>query len=119
MVRYFTVREADEVVTLIKPILGGLVKLYRLGLYDDAKAQLRWLIRAAALNGFKIVNPRLGILHFPTIYRGLYSAYLCYMYGEEHVAHWHRANSSIRLRIIDSGDFENGVNVSGVGRKVY
>lgn len=97
----FTVEEANVIINEIKPIMGGLIKSYRRGEFSNLDYQVKWLIRLANRLGFSI-NIRLGIVHFPTLYRGNYRAVLCYIYGEPRVMYWHWVDSVVRMRIKDS-----------------
>jgi hypothetical protein len=96
----FTVDEANAVINEIRPILGGLMKAYKDGNLTIIHEQSTWLIKLSRRLGFTI-NTRLGIVHFPTLYRGSYRAVLCYRYGEPRVMYWHWIDSNIRMRIRD------------------
>jgi hypothetical protein len=98
--RAFTVDEANAVINEIRPILGGLMEAYRSGNLATIHEQSMWLIKLSRRLGF-MINTRLGIVHFPTLYRGSYRVVLCYRYGEPRVMYWHWIDSHIRMRIRD------------------
>ncbi|MGC8570960.1 DUF2203 family protein [Caldivirga sp.] len=96
----FTVDEANVIITEIKPVLGGLMEAYKYGELDIIRKQSRWLIKLSHRLGFNI-NTRLGIVHFPTLYKGNYDALLCYRFSEPRVMYWHWVDSAVRMRIRD------------------
>ena len=56
---------------------------------DSAAAHLRALIEQVQEMGCVIKDLDIGLIDFPTLFRGV-EVYLCWKLGESEVGHWHR-----------------------------
>jgi hypothetical protein len=71
---------------------------------DGAAAQLRNVIEQVQEVGCLIKDLDIGLVDFPTTYRGV-EVYLCWKLGEEDIEHWHGVEEGFRGRKKIDRDF--------------
>jgi len=94
-VRLFTVREANEVIKELRPLLRPVVEAARR--WDsltpeemqEMERQADWLLRAAAENGFIIRDFVNGIVDFPARTKDGEVVFLCWKIDEPEVMFYH------------------------------
>jgi len=71
---------------------------------DAAAARLQELLEQVQSHGCLVKDLDVGLLDFPTRYRGQ-EVYLCFRLGEERISYWHGVSEGFRGRKPIDGDF--------------
>ncbi|ABP49903.1 MULTISPECIES: DUF2203 domain-containing protein [Pyrobaculum] len=93
--RYFTLKEANDVVKELRPLLKPVVEAVRR--WDslseaelrELENQIQWLLRAAESEGFIIRDLGNGIVDFPALTKDGQLVYLCWKVDEPEVMFYH------------------------------
>lgn len=121
MPRYFTLAEANEVLNVIRPLLGEALAIRRKiltsqpevweaveksagnggnkmlsGMVQDF-SRFDVLIHQILATGVYIKDINIGLLDFPAVRKGR-DVYLCWMDGEETIAFWHEVDEGLAGR---------------------
>lgn len=112
MPRYFTVQEANDVLTEILPLVEQIMVIHHAVIERQPEAwpaisraagnggsraaselvpefeRLRVLVHQVQDRGVIIKDPGIGLLDFPSLREGR-EVYLCWKHGEEAVMYWH------------------------------
>jgi len=93
--RLFTVKEANELIKELKPLLLPVVEAARrwdsltAEEAEEVERQADWLLRAAAENGFIIRDFVNGIVDFPARTKDGEEVFLCWKVDEPEVMFYH------------------------------
>jgi hypothetical protein len=104
--RFFTVREANEVIRELKPLLLPVVEAVRRWdsltpkEMEEIEKQAEWLLRAAAENGFIIRDFVNGIVDFPARTKDGEVVFLCWKIDEPEVMFYHGPEGFVGRRRI-------------------
>lgn len=93
--KLFTVREANEIIKELRPLLLPVVEAARR--WDSLtpeeaekmEAQAQWLLKAASESGFIIRDFVNGIVDFPAVTKNGEFVYLCWKVDEPEVMYYH------------------------------
>lgn len=93
--RIFTLKEANEIIKELRPLLLPVVQAARRWEsltpqeVEEMKRQVEWLLKAAAENGFIIRDFVNGIVDFPAVTKSGEFVYLCWKVDEPEVMFYH------------------------------
>jgi hypothetical protein len=111
-VKLFTIKEANEVVKQLRPLLAPVVEAARRWdeltpeEMEEAERQAQWLLKAASENGFIIRDFVNGIVDFPAVTRDGEFVYLCWKIDEPEVMYYHGPEGFAGRRRIKPGLFD-------------
>jgi hypothetical protein len=121
MPRYFTIREANETLRIIRPLMDELQAIRRKVLANQPEAwpaieksagnggnkalsamvqdfgQFDALIHQIQATGAQIKDVNIGLLDFPALRDGR-EVYLCWKHGEGDIAFWHETDAGFAGR---------------------
>ncbi|MEM1663925.1 MAG: DUF2203 family protein [Pyrobaculum sp.] len=110
--KLFTLREANEVIKELRPLLLPVVEAARRWETvtpreaEELERQIQWLIKAAAESGFIIRDFVHGVVDFPAVTKEGEFVYLCWKVDEPEVMYYHGPEGFRGRRKIDPELFD-------------